>query len=79
MVGQPITTGYPDTAACMANRSASIFERVYGPGMSSGSNASSATGTVDGDARNRIDSVEQCRTRFMPRLRAASMTISVPP
>src|SRR6478735_1306031 len=38
MVGHPIITGYPDAAACIANRSASIFERVYGPGMSSGSN-----------------------------------------
>ena len=79
MVGQPITTGYPDAAACIANRSASIFERVYGPGMSSGRNASSAREAIDDEARNRMDSVEQCRKRLMPRLRAVSITTSVPP
>ena len=30
------------------------------------------------DERKRIDSVEQCRNRAMPRLRAAAITISVP-
>jgi len=34
---------------------------------------------LDGVERNRMDSVEQCRNRATPRLRAASITTCVPP
>jgi len=36
------------------------------------------TASTDGEERKRMDSVEQCRNRAMPRSRAAAMTTSVP-
>jgi len=79
MVGVPMTTGNPDAAACIASCSASILDRVYGPGMAwTGSIMSCALASTDGEERKRMDSVEQCRNRAMPRLRAAAMTTSVP-
>src|SRR6202030_1480857 len=77
IVGVPMITGKPDVAACMADRSASIFERVYRPGISLAGKASYPEAACC-DEGNRIDSVEQCRKRETPRLRAAARTISVP-
>src|SRR5471030_2096512 len=80
IVGQPMTNGKPDAAACAASFSASNFERVYGPGMSSADSTEFfATAPFEGEEWKRMDSVEQCRNRATPRLRAAAMTTCVPP
>ena len=50
MVGVPMTTGNPDAAACIASCSASILDRVYGPGMAwTGSIMSCALASTDGE------------------------------
>src|SRR5262249_9141481 len=79
MVGVPITNGNPDAAACEASCSASIFDRVYRPGiLSAGNSAYSEPASCDEDERKRMDSVEQCTNRATRRLRAASITTWVP-
>jgi hypothetical protein len=40
--------------------------------------SSSATADAARDGRKRMDSVEQCKKRETPRLRAPAMTIAVP-
>jgi hypothetical protein len=76
MVGQPTMTGYPDAAASMAKRSASIFERGGGPHVIRQGHRRRRNHRGRGTEQDRFRrAVQEAPYAAF----AVSMTISVPP